>query len=247
MANTDDPHILGYSTSFDSPILQMLARQAEARSGEDDFSPDAIAAVVLSVAALEGFLNELAAAAKSSFDRKTVGGIDIAREQALLVVLERLGLVLTVAEDCGAKTLYKFDAAYEALTGRKPDTGHGSRQQLQALVALRNGLVHLKQTEYELKLNTDDPPPDGFAGTWLGMVQANHSSVKWLKPIEHLLRPGRSRWTLRVCSRAVATWACTVVEGAAHELTSCLPLSEFRKRIEEHSLGGTQIRAASQA
>jgi hypothetical protein len=243
---------LSLNTTFDSPLLHALGRQAANRcNGGGDF--DALSAVILVHSALEGFLNEVAQLAQTlvrsqqaSEDAPTLlrGEVSPVDDR-----LRTLALALRVAQDQRASLEYRYDLTWQILSGAPIDRGAGARQSLVVLTKLRNALVHASSSQTQLYLN-DDPAsaPDGFNGIWLGMVEERHQHPKFVAALRsmNLLADGDETqpWIHLVSTARLASWACDTVEQLAADLISHAPEgSTFRNRLQEQSLSGTIERA----
>lgn len=136
--------VIGLNTTFDSPLIQFLARQAAERcTGDGDY--DAIAAVILSYSALEAFLNELTQLASTLLreDELQLAALgECACPQP--TPIRELGLAMSVAQEQRASTTYRYDLAWQVLSGVEIDRGKGARQDLATLTGLRNDLAHAK-------------------------------------------------------------------------------------------------------
>jgi hypothetical protein len=231
--------VVRLNTTFDSSLIQSLARAAAQRcTGGGDF--DAIGAVILTYTAFEAFLNEVSQLAQTLVREHASGETDVQDS-----ILERLALVLRVAQDHNASASYRYDLALKVM-GASIDPGQGARQSLSTLIKLRNDLVHAKSEETEIYLRPDPQDADS-----LGRVVQRHKHPRYFQFLEDkgVLANGNEdhRWIYRICSRDVADWACNTVEELAADLVAHAPTpSKFQERLEKHSLGGTIERAKNQ-
>lgn len=238
--------LYGLNASFHSWTLQHLAREAAGRC-EGDHGLDALAAVVLSYAALEAFLNEvsqlprtLVRAGERNFEDLSLG------EPALL---DGLYLEMTAASSSRASVEDRYDVAWEFLAGESIDRGKGTRQRLQVLTRLRNDLVHAKSSEVELREYIDLENPITFGGVPMGFVEPHHKPPRYFRALESwgLLAAGEKHefWLHRICSASLARWACDTVERLAEDLLSQTPTSSvFRERLKLYTLAGFSSRRA---
>ena len=238
-----------------SPQLLTLARESAGRCVFGGYAPDAVAAVVLSWAALEAMLNEFLAwlevhrrwcVVNSNSGDESPGG------------WEELHGDLLQANEAREQPLQRFDLVVRKLTGKEVSRGQGARQQLGFLARLRNALTHFDvpiakfQTAWATPEEARREGFDDFGYT----TQEFPQTPRWLRALESkalLLsvgdKPGDAEmdWSLRVCSREVADWALSTVVDAAKELSSCVPkTSELRRFLEEETLlASTAIRPES--
>ena len=114
---------------MNSPQLWLIANKARLRAkAVERLNPkadlvDAITALILSAAAAQGFINELAS---TCFDYRGEGDFP-----ANLSAFAKAGLEL---EKNRATTLSKYDHAWEAISGVKPKRGQNPHQNLQLLM-----------------------------------------------------------------------------------------------------------------
>jgi hypothetical protein len=240
---------LTLNTTFDSPLLHMLALAAAKRCADGDVF-DALTAVILSYSAFEGFLNEMAQLAQTLVRGRQIedaGGHPLlwADDTSIAPNIQALALALRVAQDQRASVEYRYDLSWEILSGAPIERGEGSRQNLGVLGKLRNALVHVKSEETQIYVDPDpSSAPDDFKGVWLGMVTERHQEPPFLRALEsqRLLATGdhRQPWIHRVCTRNIADWACMTVEQLAANVVALIPAeSAFRQRLQEQSLSGT--------
>jgi hypothetical protein len=248
---TGDGKILGLNTTFDSSLFQTLARASADRCrGGGNF--DALSAIILSYAALEAFVNELSQLARTLVRERDLKLETDETVPTLPEFLETLSLVLRVAEDRWASVEYRYDLAWEVVCRTKVEPGVGARQSLGVMTKLRNDLVHAKSGETELYLHQDAEEAKSFDGFWLGSVRERHEHPRYLRFLDdrRLLNPGTEHgpWLHRICSRAVADWACETAEQLACNLVELTPIgSSFRERLELYSLAGTSKRRRERA
>jgi len=248
---TRDGKILGLNTTFDSSLFQALARESAGRCvGGGNF--DALSAIMLSYAALEAFVNELSQLSRTLLRERKLQLETDETVPSLPDFLETLSLALRVAEDRWASVEYRYDLAWEVVGPTKVNPGVGARQSLGVMTKLRNDLVHAKSGETELYLHQDPEEAKRFDGFWLGSVREHHEHPRYLHFLDdrRLLNPGTEHdpWLHRICSRAVAEWACETTEQLAWNLVERTPVdSTFRERLENYSLAGTARRRRERA
>jgi len=163
---------------------------------------DAIVAVLLAVASLEGFINELADMAS------------VFRGDPRLAMLAEI--VQDLEED-GASLRTKFRIAKWILTSEPYDEGKRPYQDFKTLLALRNALVHLKSEKFDFdretgSVATDKAPPflrDLEAKKLLRVITTSPSA--------------RAPWVARVSTSAVALWSCDTAKAMAQSLIDVLP------------------------
>ena len=127
---------LGKGISFSSKSFLWMARKAYERSNDQGL--EAIVAVIMSVVAVEAFVNELGELAVSPpqmGEKKT----ETDREKVVA-----LGSVLQDLEEQSVSTRTKLQVAHHLLTGKALDKGAMPYQDLDLLARIRNELVHKK-------------------------------------------------------------------------------------------------------
>lgn len=257
MRTADDPPdavggLIDYHSTFDSGLLQHLAFEAAGRCEGRRFPLDALGAIVLSYSALEAFLNELAQLARTSVFNIGRRG-DYADDAEHADLLRTLAIVLEIAINQRASLTYRFDIAWEVLSGIPPSKGVGARQDLTTLTGVRNSIVHLKAEQAQTYTRESEAAAAEFhaefpGGTFLGVAVTRHTErPKWFAALaaKKLLAEGDKdeRWVHLVCSAPLARWACAVVEDAAYGLVQRTPEgSEFRKELTQYSLAGRAAR-----
>ena len=254
MSSESSAENLTLNTTFDSPLLHMLAVAAAKRCADGGVF-DALAAVMPSYSAFEAFLNEMAQLAQTLVRGRQIedaGGHPLlwVDDTSIAPNIQALALALRVAQDQRASVDYRYDLSWEILSGATIERGEGARQNLGVLGKLRNAIVHVQSEETQLYVNPDpSSAPEDFKGVWLGMVEERHEEPAFLRALESqkLLSPGdhRQPWIHRVCTQAVADWACMTVEHLAANVVALVPVeSAFRQRLQARSLSGTIERRA---
>jgi hypothetical protein len=239
--------MLALGTTFDSSLIQSLARASADRCTGKGGDFDAIAAVILTYSAFEAFLNEVTQLAQTLLREQALKLDDAEPSSTSNALLDRVALAMRVAQDRWASVEYRYDLAWEILDGAEIKRGEGARQSLSVLTKLRNDLVHAKSQETSLEMRNDPEDAAKFDGIWLGRVVELHKHPSYFRFLKAtgVLAPGNEeqRWLFRICSRKTAEWACQTVEQLAAELVAAAPDgSRFKQRLGDQSLGGTLVR-----
>jgi hypothetical protein len=186
----------GYFLS--SGILYNLARAAYERmnDAESDLmwgKTDAMVCLLFSAATLEAFIMELALLLPND---AMLSGV---------AALQATADAIDLAEDSRGSVQLKFQLAKYVLTGRPYDKGSQPYQDFDALVAIRNAIVHMKPVAI-----TEDPNK---------LLLALRARKLCEEP-----KPGvTASWIGQICTRAVGRWACNVVVEMVDHLKGCIP------------------------
>lgn len=192
-----------WGTSYHSGHLLVLAEKEYHRSFSH--STEAEVSIILSAFAIEGFFNEVAHAVRSYTEAPS---------------LRAMGQMLDLAEESNAQPKMKLQIVHYALTGRPLDNGGPLAQDFDSLMALRNGLVHVKPLAVYWAIESDlDAKP----------------LVKFPKAIRHLVSrkvidlPARQahNWRQLVCNPAVARWAHNVAVQTMKKVAEWTPEDTF--------------------
>ena len=188
-------------------------RACETIEAQPGASPgDAAVAVIMSVVAAECFLNELG---------ESVCTFDCMRDNeppdSPAGELTSLYRLLDQVEKERGGLLLKFHLAAQALSGRTFDPGKNPFQDFQALVSVRNLLVHFR-------------PNDNFQYDEQGRVTGN----KHPRLVQQLQQRGLARrpktdtieeWSSTLMTGELAVWACKTALEQVYAVISLLPPS----------------------
>jgi hypothetical protein len=176
-------------TVYRSPLLLGIARDAYQRIPDvgDDATPkqrDAVTAVVLAGASIEAYLMDMADVIRWS---------NMPTSKFAPSKVDALADALDYAEEARFQVQTKFSLVGLFLQGVQPDRGSQPFQDLELLMKLRDGMVHLKphtiREDDEHKLTTQ-------------LLQKS------------LVRPApdrRTHWVDTASTRGVCRWACNVL------------------------------------
>jgi hypothetical protein len=193
--------------------LLLSAYEAKSRASRSDAkgaNADAAVAVVMAVASLEAFLNELAEFVAVADANGWHQDVDFAsRLHAYAIEHGRL-----VGGRAREQTKEKFSAAHLLLKGTSPDWGQAPFQELGLLIAVRDDLVHIK-------------PADQF-------TRGNDGNIQVRAPgrVQELQRRGLSRrreesphsgWFDLLMTPELAAWAPRTIRHAISAVLEAFP------------------------
>jgi len=168
--------------------------QSEAQKAEMEIQPDAVTSVILSVAALEGFINELTE--YSRWQNPEWG---------------KWGSILDEAEQIHSPIKLKYLLTAYGL-GKSFDKGAPPYQDFELLIDLRNALVHPKQ-ETRLKDNTFKT-----SKRMQKVLERVLGGAIYNTRFQHH-QPGYNE----ICSTPIAKWACNTASKMIHAILERLP------------------------
>jgi hypothetical protein len=189
-------------------------RTKAAASDRDAGQMDALVAIVFSVVALEGFINEAAELAT----HPVALGTDPNPPS-----VKRFAALIDEAERSGAGVALKFTLAKLAFTGETYDRGAMPYQDFSLLIDIRNALVHFRSRE---TFEVDDQGVLTFKpAPLLNRLRA--------KNIIAACEPGvAAPWLHTVATTAAARWACKTAATMVQSIITILPESPFKEQIE---------------
>jgi hypothetical protein len=176
---------------------------------------DAVVAVIMSVVAAEGFINELSESALL-FDSSPNLFVDDQGHEKLTAV----GRLLSKIEEEHGSLQLKYHIASFALSRSTFDPGKNPFQDFDTLVGLRNLFVHFR-------------PRDKFQCDDQGLITANEHPklVRTLQQRGIARRPNPNSietWSSTIMTAEVADWACTTVLQMIRSLIYLIPPSFTR-------------------
>jgi hypothetical protein len=164
---------------------------------------EALTAVVFSVTALEGFINEFADMASTS-----------ANWTATDPRVATLAAIVGELDQSRASLEAKFWFAKWILSGTNYDKGRHPYQDFKLLIDLRNSLIHLKTDRIE------DKPPFGTGSA---------SSPACMRGLDARNLTGvfegntHTSWVAKISTRAVARWSCDTTAAMGRSILEALP------------------------
>jgi hypothetical protein len=169
----------------------------------------ALVAIVFACAALEGFINEIGALARSIAKPLPAEG--------------NLGAVLEEIENSHGSLGLKFDMARIVVTGESYGHGESPDQDFARLVTVRNLLVHLKEDERAAKAD------DTYSGEPRVLAQLRSANLVADLPAQVA---GAASVVVWLSTRAVARWACNSVSDMVYSMLDSLPPGELKRTAE---------------
>jgi hypothetical protein len=226
--------LFGFAREARDRTRQAIQAQPTASPG------DAAVAVIMSAVAAEGFINELAEAARV-LDREpgspggapgrpgqpgqaSVGGDAsvpaVTEDSQARAKLANLARLLGEVEESRGTVQLKYQIASLALSGRTFDPGMNPFQDFDTLVEVRNLLVHFR-------------PRDKFATDHEGFVTGNEHprSVRALQQRGLAKRPEEDSlhsWSGTLMTREMADWACSTALEMILAIVRLVPPSNTR-------------------
>lgn len=210
VADVPVPHHGVFITYLRLLLSAYEARDRASRDGATGANADAAVAVVMAVASLEAFLNELAEFVEVA-DANGWHQNDEFANKLRAYATEHQRLVSGRARE---QTKEKFSAAHAVLKGAAPNWGLAPFQELGLLIAVRDDLVHVK-------------PADQFA-------RRNDGNVQIQAPgrVQELQRRGLSRrredsphsgWFDLLMTPELAAWAPRTTRHAISAVLDAFP------------------------
>lgn len=210
VANVQVPHHGVFITYLRLLLSAYEARDRASRVGAKGANTDAAVAVVMAVASLEAFLNELAEFVAVADANGWHQNEDFANKLRTYAI-EHRRLVNGRARE---QTKEKFSAAHFVLKGSAPNWGQGPFQELGLLIAVRDDLVHIK-------------PADQF-------TRGNDGNIQVQAPgrVQELQRRGLSRrregsphsgWFDLLMTPELAAWAPRIARHAMSAVLDAFP------------------------
>lgn len=175
---------------------------------------DAIDAVVFSVVALEGFINEV-----SELARQACSGIRNDNPPSV----ETLGRLLREVEEKKGSLRLKFMLAHLVFTGRTYDTSSQPFQDFNLLIQLRNAIVHHKPDEFFTQ------EADGTIELKPAKLLSNLESKSILAEIESDVQ---TSWLNRIATSASARWACNTSSDVINSVMDIVPECHFKEQLK---------------
>lgn len=175
---------------------------------------DAIDAVVFSVAALEGFINEVSALARQAYS-----GIRNDNPPSV----ETLGRLLREVEERKGSLRLKFMLAHLVFTGQTYDASSRPFQDFNLLIQLRNAIVHHKPDEFftqEADGTIEFEPAKLLSKLESKNVLAEESKVQ-------------TSWLNRVATSACACWACNTSSEVINSVIGIVPECHFKELLKQ--------------
>lgn len=198
---------------FHGPLLFKIALDALQRTNVDEFGADATAlvSIVFAAASLEAFANELPSFVEAALRTGKVGKDDrIATFPGLMNELE----------ESRASLKSKLVMAKWVLSGVPFDKGTAPYQDFNALVELRNGLMHIKSS---VEIGTENDRPAFRRPKVLETLRQKNLLASFPPDTEDMT--GAS-WTEAVSTPACAKWACSTAAETVGAILSGLPSNE---------------------
>lgn len=177
---------------------------AKASSDRAPAGNDALIAIVFSAASLEAFINELGEQAGQPI-----------RGASQPQALEAFATLWNEMERVRGSIELKFNMAAFAFTGGVFDKGSQPYQDFAKLMRVRNALVHLR-------------PLDEVTGMEITITPAKLLSQL---PRNVLTTNPRASWVTRICTLAMATWACNAAVDMAQAVVGMVPDSYFKRTV----------------
>ncbi len=187
-----------------------IAAESDRQSGQ----MDALEALVFSVIALEGFINESVELATQPLPPGTQPNPQSVADFATL---------LTEVERGRGSVQLKFMLARQAFANQTYDPSIMPYQDFGLLIDVRNALVHYRSRE-------------SFVQDETGIMTFNPAAILERLRSRNILSVDEpdsiAPWILRVATVAAARWACGVASGMVYSVLDVVPESCFKETVE---------------
>ena len=215
-------HKVRFGHSSGSVELFLVAKRAadylakDIAVSEKGIRDENLIAIVFSVLAVEGFLNDLSTLDGSRDEQPSIVDCDDR--------LKSLQRVLTIAEEANLHSLDKLKLAHEIL-GKPIDFGRQPVQDYQLLKQLRDAIVHPKPSSTTMVTEVTSPPsPPKFLQSKDKLIRALQSR-DLLATDPSGLGQGFLYWLNR---RKLAQWAVETASAIVTMTIESLPRGDFR-------------------
>jgi hypothetical protein len=189
---------------------------------------DAVAALLLAAAAIEGFINEVV----GDRDVRAIP-MEVARTGGYERHVEASRLVEMIERSRGSTEL-KYLLASQVLSGRMFDRGSGPFQDVAMLFDLRNMIMHLKYVEQSVKI-----------------LDGNRVSSEMPPKIRALQARGLARrtavgtWFQALQTYEIAAWACETARGIMRATIAMLPPG-FHQKVFTAFMEQSEVRSSKE-
>lgn len=195
---------------------EAFLRASKVRDNERAFvANDPLISIVFSVAALEGFINEVKLLINTFLEERKADGKRRKTLRILSVVLEGL-------DNTKISTIEKFNACRVILRGKKYEEGLLLYQDAKLVVALRNNIIHMRSETITLK--------DGKIKIAQDKIVAKLESKK-IMDISAGGTSSKQSWVSRVSTPAAAKWSHNAVINLVNDFIDSVKDKEFNKLL----------------
>lgn len=180
---------------------------------------DAIDSIVMSVIAIEAFINEVTELALESRDLDPD-------------IVKSLGRVLKESEASNASLKLKYMLTYQVLSGQTYDASKEPFQDMHLLIELRNAIVHYKpldKFESSEEGNIVQKPVRILSKLESKKILSNVRSQGDLKYKDKLI----TSWLYEISTKACAVWACRISEEVIKSTIAIFPDGHLKRILEE--------------
>jgi hypothetical protein len=194
-----------------STLLRVAKNAHDKLNGEPPDIDQGLIAIVFAASAFEAFINELDELAAGTGD--TPGATE--------PIIALLSDVFKEAEACRASIRLKYLVAGTVITGKPFERGRQPWQDLDLLFKVRNAIVHLAPTVFEVR--------GGKAFVMSGddlMEQLRQRRVLPDLPAGHVMI-----FLHRLAERSAARWAVNTTVQAVRTILSALPAGTFKDSV----------------
>lgn len=211
-SDTVRPDVVDYMWRVAAQAAHRTKAQEEMKI-DGAFYDDALSAIILSAAATEAYINQLADTLKS-----VIQDPDGSKDW------NEFGLTLEGMEKKSTKT--KFEEASRLISGKKCDTTMHPFDDFLRLIAIRNACIHPKVVKSTFPAPTNRKPPDyaaWFANRGMTFYQKGKPTKHEFWPMG-LFTPKIARWSCRTSANVILAMNKLL---AAHTGYDKLPDAEF--------------------
>ena len=199
---------------FHASVFFDIAKRAAEGENTDPDAP--IIAVMFSVLALEAFINEAGALAR------TVGFSESEQH------VEEFYSIMKELEERRESLLAKYDKGLLVFTDSMCEKGAQPFQDFKLLVTIRNSAVHMKADEWRVKVEQGKTDPERGITQYPKFVK----TLQQRKIIE--LSTDSNSWLDEIMQPHLSTWACKTAEAITKYFLDVVPAGYYKESLSRH-------------
>jgi hypothetical protein len=217
----ETPHYTAFHSN--APSLFEIAKRAFGRTWGERLPAqgDALVAVAFAAAALEAFMIEAVALARQRVDAVLEDLVPGSALPTGVPVIETFAALLGELEEQRSSPRVKFLLARAILDGLSYDRSGSLFRDFQALVRLRDAIMHMREDEARVRFG--EPVSYSQSLDWLRSINILADVTSIDTPLDLVAR---------MSTQAVARWACDTATAMVRSIIDVVPDSEFRRELE---------------